>query len=175
MADKSFFFFQRTLKIQIIILLQIIQTMTRVKRSSCNGYLAKGMVSDPIFNEVNSTIALSLPLFLWTISKDRHSFSSANIWLVSGLSTSIGEVHDMAISTTFHAELMSNLTCNLASTMLRISPLLTIGVTHWSMWMFSPDALCTSAFRPVINSNRTIPKLKISFFLFVFPVIWNLF
>jgi len=161
-----FFLFETTLKIQII-RLHIIQTMTRVKRSSYNGYLAKGMVSDPMFNEVNSTIALSLPLLLWTISKDRNSFSSP----IPGLSASIGEVHDMAISTTFHAKLMSNLPCNLASTMFRISPLLTIGVTH--SWCFLLMLLLMLSFRWSIQVELSqSSRYHFSYLCFLFSEIY---
>jgi len=81
------------------------------------GYLAERLVSDTVSTETNSSLALVLPLFLRTMSKDRHSFSSANISLMSGLSVTVCEMHDMAISTTFHAELMLNSPCNFVSIM----------------------------------------------------------
>jgi len=106
-----------------------------------DGYLAERLVSDTVATEANSSLAPVFPLFLWTMSKDRHPFSSVNISLMSGLSTEFGEVHDMAISTAFQAELMLNSPCNLGSTTFWISPPSTMGITHWSMRMISSDAL----------------------------------
>nr|KYP51493.1 hypothetical protein KK1_026653 [Cajanus cajan] len=75
------------------------------------GYLTEG--------EVNPDTVLALSLIPSTvISKYRHSFSSTNTLLMSGLSAAVGEVHNMAISTNFHAELTLNSPCNLGSTML---------------------------------------------------------
>jgi hypothetical protein len=45
-------------------------------------------------------------------------------------------MHDLAISTGFHAELMLNSPSNLGSTIFWMFPSLIIGVNHLSMWIF---------------------------------------
>ena len=63
------------------------------------------------------TLLSLLPL---DISRAKHSFSSANTSLMSGLWIAAVGTHDMAISTAFQAELVWNSTCNLGSTVLNI-------------------------------------------------------
>ena len=123
-----------------------------------DNYLAKGDTSDSNCKAFISSILLHLFIYVWTICKDKQSFSSINIWLISGLSAAVGEIHDNAISTAFHMEFVLNSLCNLGLTMFLTSPLSTMGITHWSMSMNFPSDLATASW-PVISSHNIILKL----------------
>lgn len=95
-------------------------------------------------------------ILLEAISVSKHSFNSITTWLMSGLSIPIGATHAKAVSTAFQAELVLKSPCNLGSTMHRTSPVSIIILTHATIWMLPGFFL---AGRPVITSNKTIPKL----------------
>lgn len=122
---------------------------------------------------------LVLPLsILWdpttAVTIPKHSFSSINTSVMSGLRVAVFSTQARAISTAFQAELASKSPCSLGSTMLLTSPFSIIGVTHSCIRIISPLTSLLMAGWPVISSSRIIPKLYMSLFLLKFPDDWAL-
>ena len=69
------------------------------------------------------------------ISDSNCKTGTSSIWLMPGLSASVFEMHDNAISTAFHRQFALNSPCSLGSTTFWISPLSIIGMGHSGMWM----------------------------------------
>lgn len=109
----------------------------------------------------------------WSISKAKHSLSSCNTSLMSGLFVGSDETHDIAISNALLTETSLSSPGNFGSTISWIFSHSILGRTQSRTKLIFSGSHRIGGW-PVISWRRIIPKLYMSLFLFRIPDLWNL-
>lgn len=94
-------------------------------------YLAEGLNPEFMENTIDeSVVPLARLSFSRANSAPKHSLSLVTTSLMFGLAVDISDIQSLANSTAFHAELISKSPRNLGSTILLISPVESMELTH---------------------------------------------